>query len=91
MHWPDSFRLGWEGFPETSGVWVCVQPQPRPVFWYGSRTTDRGIGWVWEREQRSKRGREMEQAERELDALILEVTMDAVMFVRGCLTILDYV
>lgn len=33
----------------------------------------------------------MEQAERELDALILEVTMDAVMFVRGCLTILDYV
>ena len=38
-----------------------------------------------------KRGREMEQAERELDALILEVTMDAFMFVRGCLTILDYV
>ena len=60
---------------------------PPSFFWYGSRTTDRGSGWVWEREQRSKGGREMEQAERELDALILEVTMDAVMFVRGCLTI----
>ena len=33
----------------------------------------------------------MEQAERELDALILEVIMDAVMFVRGCLAILYYV
>ena len=31
------------------------------------------------------------QAERELDALILEVIMDAVIFVRGCLTILDHV
>ena len=62
-----------------------------PSFLVWFPTTDRGIGWVWEREQRSKRGREMEQAERELDALILEVTMDAVMFVRGCLTILDYV
>ena len=55
----------------------CMVPGPR--------------GWVWEREQRSKGGREMEQAERELDALILEVIMNAVMFVRGCLTILDYV
>ena len=62
-----------------------------PSFLVWFPTTDRGICWVWEREQRSKRGREMEQAERELDALILEVIMDAVMFVRGCLAILDYV
>ena len=32
-----------------------------------------------------------QQDEKELDALILEVILDAVTFVCGCLTILDHV